>query len=308
MYDEYIPPVEMNYYLESIKCAEEKALKTKLLHTFYDARRYFRNEFPSVWPIVMIRYEPEIFAGVTYDRIYLNTGIIDHWISTKYSEPRLFFPNEICRLIEPDHVAATGAMWAIGHEWVHIARKHNEVEEKIGKSVLNDQAFEFDADLYSIAMVYRTIQRYWGNALSDNDIIKVCLYMVFWTIRTLPNPEKESNYLPIEVRLYYIFGKLLDINSHEPRIPAEESEFIQELTELIFKLEDSLISLDEKFQEYNLRARWNEMLKSKNYLEPVKKWHEIEKAVVEISTDPLAGKFTIIDNNVESIMKALENL
>ncbi|ESS71410.1 hypothetical protein MGMO_105c00660 [Methyloglobulus morosus KoM1] len=125
-------------------------------------------------------------------------------------------------------IAKMGVMWAYAHELFHFLRRHTLVEKHFGNEVSTKHALEYDADLCSVASLYRYVQS--QNPTCNPLLLKrVVLMNLYWTLRmmidgTTVNDFGGSQTHPyVAARLTDAVGKLAMLNDTQTPDPNFEN-------------------------------------------------------------------------------------
>lgn len=228
-----------------------------------------------------------IKAQVSLDKIVFSRGIIEHargFLNPDYLQDFNISQEKLTELC---------LAWIVFHECTHHARGHLKLFKKLG----HPHAYEFDADCFAVAALYRYVVTHLNAELTERKIAKlITLCVVYWCIANIPDYDavmpKESH--PIwPVRLRYCFTKLVmvdipDFKAGKDPIAQPEIDFL-----------------------YSMLAKWDKSYHRRNNI-PIEN-SKIEQWVTEFQnkTDPTNYIFPLweeIEGEVKKNSKIFEDI
>lgn len=175
-------------------------------------------------PVIWIDVDPTPQAQQMWNRIYLFEGLIDHCLTPPLATlAECFGDTHLARKGEPPCAEASLA-WITVHEYMHHGRRHDDLEGIEGSDMMTRRAIEFDADLTAIACVFRVLQAALGQMMSDDELRLFTLYCVFWSLRTLPELEEQTDHESMAMRIFRLVQKLAMMSATPDEVPDARCE------------------------------------------------------------------------------------
>lgn len=180
-------PMHPKEYLESVSETERREKYTNLLAMLPPLAGVIAHRFPAADAIPDLRIVKNAPAGETELRdmlgaVYLAEGLLSDCV--RIESQTYLLPNlpEMPSPLGSDSIAKIALMWGYAHEVFHYLRRHALIEKQFGSQAATKHALEYDADLCSLACVYRYVQRQMPQ--SDELTCKKSVLMnLFWPLR-----------------------------------------------------------------------------------------------------------------------------
>ncbi|POA78853.1 hypothetical protein [Pseudomonas sp. DP16D-R1] len=227
--------------------------------------------------------------------IRINSGLIDHCLSTAHADIETIFGRPLPYSLNSDKIATVSLSWILAHEWTHILRCHDDVIKELGSDPNTLQALEHDADYCAIAAAYRRLQLQHSFELSDLEIRELLLYCLFWTVRTLTS--MSNTHEGIGQRLQNFIIKITTLSEQPGGAPDNElktpksHEIAKALINLFAKCEKHFqaVNTSEQFKS-NLLKEALDRFSDKSYLNTTLGWEKISSVVERLSQTRATNK------------------
>lgn len=159
----------------------------------------------------------DTYLGDILNTIYLTDGLLEQCLLLDAQVSKTPHTPKTPQPLGALSVAKIGVMWAYAHELFHFLRRHALVEKHFGNDVSTKHALEYDADMCSVASVYRYIQYTIPNG-DEFQSKRAVLMNLYWALR--PRIERTSiedfsgskTHPYIAARLLDAVGKLAILN------------------------------------------------------------------------------------------------
>lgn len=245
-------------------------------------------------PEIRIINNPCVGAEATSFVIRINSGLIDHILSTHPLLSRQELQNNKNIRISGNLFSLLNMVWVLAHEWVHIIRHHDELKDHIEITNEVSQAMEFDADLCATAEVYRLLQRLYSSVWSDLQIRQYAMFSLFWAIRTLPNYGHSGSHGSHIERLFHVAQKLVVMGeNHTDKVDASLSQAstrarIEPINKVAFECESFFQRVHNNSNEKNMVESWGNYMKVRGHTDLVLAWEKISPLVAKLSNTKTA--------------------
>jgi hypothetical protein len=172
---------------------------------------------------IRIKNSDVINAEISVFAFYINTGVFSACYNLELTKYKFMFKSTLIQNILSRNPIEFPSSFIINHELSHIYRAHGDVENTNINENLFVRATEMDADLLSVAKLYRGLQSNLKNIETDDSEIR-CLVLLS-SMEALGAMQKHSNgfiYQKPEERLWDIILKLSHLKEDpESHIPVD---------------------------------------------------------------------------------------
>jgi hypothetical protein len=225
-----LPPAE---FLNSLENKDQRTRYAALLERLEPLAKLIGTRFPAPDGLPSLRIVKNAPAedtamGDMVNTIYLTDGLLDQCLMVDAGASTIKHSPATPRPFGKFSIAKMGVMWAYAHELFHFLRRHALVEKHFGNEVSTKHALEYDADMCSVASLYRYLQS--QNPTCNPLLLKrVVLMNLYWTLRimidgTTTNDFGGSKTHPyVEARLMDAVGKLAMLNDTQTPDPNCEN-------------------------------------------------------------------------------------
>ena len=154
------------------------------------------TSFPVVDGLPELRIRTDLrvdgYAADIINVIFLNQGVLDFALQAGRQATEAFASLNFPSLLGPNSLARLFFLWSYAHELMHILRRHALVTENFGSNRQISHAFECDADMCSVACLYRMIR-----AASPNEPPFRCKVLtltgIYWAMRALAESDLTAD-------------------------------------------------------------------------------------------------------------------
>lgn len=233
-------------------------------------------------PNVFIKIEDTPNASTLFGSITITTAMMDFIKKIESTNLSLLFPSTTLPDAFCDRIIIDSSFyWFMYHELFHLAFEHAELIDKQDDRRLASLACEYDADLCSIAMVYRQLEAGVGKILNLNkpQLCQVVMYGVYWFIRTIQDLGKETDHPSIERRLCFLIDKIARLNisgteADYSLVEEDSRKAINDMVVLIRAIEEKVVSpgLISKAKGDALEAILKVTIEQRKGCETTKEW------------------------------------
>lgn len=173
-------------------------------------------------------------------KIELSSGLIQHCLAIDTPPIESTTPSIASSLVDKNLSSAIMLKWVVAHEWMHVIRRHNDVENELGSTTDILRALEYDADQCAIAAIFRQIQHEYGDKLSFLESLQLTAHSIYWPIRYLNFYRIDVSHGTMAERLYIMILKLASLGETAYTVPkwalGEEEHFQSVIQPLIHTL------------------------------------------------------------------------
>lgn len=277
-------------YAGSVKCVFKRLrIKSMVKYLEHNLTIAIKNHGSKIaTPEIIIKKDDSINAEGMAGAIIINSGVIDHCLG---AEPCFFIEDVIknkfeCRIkYDYSRVSTSGLEWVALHELFHIMFKHNNILSELGGSDLLKRALEHDADMCSVAVLYRNFK--YASLFKENDIEikKIIFYDLFWTIRTFPNNNDAKEHPYLAERIFYLVVKLSQLRQTEKTedFPTKNTKKdFRMLLLFLFKCEKEFLVKNKRKHEINLKIEIEKIISDNKFSKFSKTWDEVREKIKEV--------------------------
>lgn len=303
--------MELQEYLDSIEDEGRRSSIAGALDAVFECFEWDFISLPADQRELNISvYEDDKVQALASERarlIRFSTGLVKHYEQTRFPDITSLIPGASF-VLGANWVMDLGLTWSLSHEFVHIYRKHDSVEDAILaasgatarvearlQSAINltqgsiQKALEHDADLCAAAKIYRYIQRRCSKVVEDIILRKMALFYVYWGIRTLPENSHGDSHPAMYERLYEITNKLAQVPTdfRAPYIVGQDLDQQLKraavLAELAMDLERAYIADSGQSEIDAYWYKWFIHINSRERTQRAKDWQKVSPWVEKIS-------------------------
>lgn len=280
----------LDEYLETLTGARRELVRD--VFNVSDLALNFAKQFgqdPDPIPEIRIRSNSTINAEAMPGRIYITEGLIAKCLDLSMPDgfhTTMEIPASV--VVPLPHLALT---FCLVHEYMHIARKHDECSQELGKSERFNLATEFDADLCSAAVIYRLAQFFYNRSLSDRDTRTIAFFTISWLILALPRSNVATSHSSTAERIFCVFTKICSLKKN-PADTADPDCACPECREMVEHLTKAFLRISKLHPDLPLDTGeiFRQMITGfgdgPQKFEAAGAWEEISDKVVEILEGP----------------------
>ncbi|MDU8358419.1 hypothetical protein [Pseudomonas syringae group sp. J309-1] len=248
-------------------------------------RQTFRT--PVAVPDLLVQTTIRVGAeALPWGVIVVTQGMIDHCLNSNWPQANEVLGRDAPYVMGSNLVAQLGLAWVLAHEYTHVFRAHQQVEDELGKEFYVLRALEHDADLCAAGAIYRVIQRMYKEVMDDTAIRRYVVFILFWIIRSLPESNNGAGFHPsFSERLVQINFKL----SQMVTLPTDELDDeckLQITRDRADAVRDAIIACEQAYQALhgdtlsgNYFEAWLEYIEKRGHVAIVKDWERVSPYV-----------------------------
>lgn len=178
-----------------------------------------RYRYKENRPTISVRISDTFQASAKPYTIVLHSSLVEEILFSPSGHIHAVLGDQFFKFRGLGLESIAGLIWVIGHEWTHIVRCHDKVEEEAGSDIRVKHALELDADLCAAAALFRYMhQRLDGHATAD-EILAITVNSLFWGIRRVAPSAEAGEHPPTYIRWYLLLVKLASLNPVDGQNP-----------------------------------------------------------------------------------------
>lgn len=225
-----------------IKRTMTSDLLTRAVSIWDPIRAIYKSE--SQRPELRISSDTRPDAQCMEGLVELSQGLIDYCLHIQYADTKSALGLDTS--FDPMLVPTAMLTWFYAHECQHIVREHNKFLDVVDTHIDTLKAIERDADLCAVASLYRVFQNAYGAKFNDDELRKLVLYCVFWSLRKLADKPQLTHSRPDE-RYIGAFVKIASLPAN-PQHSPEVGHISPEMQARINNLMPSIAASEQLFR------------------------------------------------------------
>ncbi|WP_238537233.1 hypothetical protein [Pseudomonas sp. R62] len=285
--------VGIEEYLELHATTQKKEQSKHILKEAVNLIPIINLQYQSPTPPPQFRIEINhipLALGMDW-QIVLSSGMINHCLDIEIPNIENIIPSLKTLQIDPLLSPSVMLKWVIAHEWMHVIRKHNDVENELGRSPELLKALEYDADLCALAIIYRQIQSDHEGKLNDTEIRQLTIHAIYWPLRHLNFFKIDLTHGTMCERLYTMLIKLMSLEENPYDFPSHALGAHENSDHLVKPLVETLRRCEEIYRErHSSNTEYQDFLTELMHMaigdppEAVSAWEKIRTHVGRISS------------------------
>lgn len=217
--------------------------------------------------------------------IIVTEGMINHCLDTHWPQAHEVLGRDAPYILGTNLVAQLGLAWVLAHEFAHVFRSHQQVEDELGKVDYVLRAFEHDADLCAAAAIYRKLQQLLSQGMTDTAIRRYTVFVLFWIIRSIPESNKGAGFHPsFSERFFQIIIKITCMvtspsDAYDPDLKLAKTRKRGDA------LREAAVACELSYQTAhgaaggNFFMEWQEYIENKGHVQIIKDWIKVSPYV-----------------------------
>lgn len=256
-------PLRPSEFLASLENEGKRRKYDSLLKHLEPLANVVKTRFPAPDGIPELRiiknaHPEDTYLGDILNTIYLSDGLLKQCLRLDVQGSKTHHLPITPRILGTLSIAKMGVMWAYAHELFHFLRRHALVEKHFGNEASTKHALEYDADLCSVASIYRYIQYKIPNG-DEFQSKRAVLMNLYWSLRPLVDRTSIEDFSGskthpyIAARLLDAVGKLAMLNNTgtaDPNLTHPTTQLhLTKLIETLCRLELAYVKTSKNTQD-----------------------------------------------------------